>query len=127
MFDLGMQELVVIFVVALLVFGPKRLPELARTLGKSVAQLKRAMTDVKDEMDKEFDILEKPGRQLDVPAWKEETTGAPEKAEEPREEERQQPQASAEERQGAEEGSGSGGRREESPSSGEAEKDGEGI
>ncbi|NIR25464.1 MAG: twin-arginine translocase TatA/TatE family subunit, partial [Gammaproteobacteria bacterium] len=34
MFDLGIQELVVIFVVALLVFGPKRLPELARTMGK---------------------------------------------------------------------------------------------
>ncbi len=53
MFDLGIQELVVIFVVALLVFGPKRLPELARTMGKGVAELKKAMFDIRHEIDQE--------------------------------------------------------------------------
>ncbi len=53
MFDLGIQELIVIFVVALLVFGPKRLPELARTMGKGVAELKKAMFDIRREIDDE--------------------------------------------------------------------------
>lgn len=53
MFDLGFQELIVIFAVALLVFGPKRLPELGRTIGKGIHELKKAMHDVKSEVDKE--------------------------------------------------------------------------
>ncbi|MDA8169481.1 MAG: Sec-independent protein translocase protein TatB [Nitrospiraceae bacterium] len=53
MFDIGFQELIVIFVIALLVFGPKKLPELARTLGKGMAELKRAFTDAKLEIDRE--------------------------------------------------------------------------
>jgi TatA/E family protein of Tat protein translocase len=48
MFDLGMQELIVIFAVALLVFGPKKLPELSRTLGKGIRELKIALRGVKD-------------------------------------------------------------------------------
>lgn len=54
MFDLGIQELVVIFVVALLVFGPKRLPELARTMGKGVGQLRKAMFEIKSEVESEM-------------------------------------------------------------------------
>jgi Tat protein translocase TatB subunit len=53
MFDLGIQELVVIFVVAMIVFGPKRLPELARNMGKGVNQLKKAMFDIRREIDQE--------------------------------------------------------------------------
>lgn len=48
MFDLGTQELIVIFIVAFLVFGPKKLPELGRTLGKGIRDLKAAMRGVKE-------------------------------------------------------------------------------
>ena len=53
MFDLGFQELIVIFLVALVVFGPKRLPELGRTVGKGIGELKKAMLDMKAEVEKE--------------------------------------------------------------------------
>ncbi len=51
MFDLGAQELIVIFIVAFLVFGPKRLPELGRTLGKGMKELKSAMRNVKASLE----------------------------------------------------------------------------
>jgi Tat protein translocase TatB subunit len=49
MFGIGMPELVVIMVVALVVLGPKRLPDLARTLGKAMAEFRRQTTDLMDE------------------------------------------------------------------------------
>ncbi|MBZ0253957.1 MAG: Sec-independent protein translocase protein TatB, partial [Candidatus Methylomirabilis sp.] len=45
MFGMGFQEMVMILVVALIVIGPKRLPELARTLGKGLAEFRRATDD----------------------------------------------------------------------------------
>lgn len=51
MFDLGTQELIVIFIVAFLVFGPKKLPELGRTLGRGMRELKNAMRGVKDSLE----------------------------------------------------------------------------
>ncbi|MEK6672762.1 MAG: Sec-independent protein translocase protein TatB [Nitrospirota bacterium] len=59
MFDLGIQELIVIFIVALIVFGPKRLPELGRTIGKGMSELKRAMNGVRDQMQSEFESVNK--------------------------------------------------------------------
>ncbi len=55
-----MPELIVIFVVALLVFGPQRLPELARSLGKGVAELKKALQGVKEQIDTEMEEIKSP-------------------------------------------------------------------
>jgi TatA/E family protein of Tat protein translocase len=51
MLDLGTQELIVIFIVAFLVFGPKKMPELARTLGKGLKQLKTAMRGITESLE----------------------------------------------------------------------------
>lgn len=48
--NIGIPELIVIMIVALLVIGPKKLPDVAKALGKGLAEFKRAMEDVKDEM-----------------------------------------------------------------------------
>lgn len=47
MFGIGMTELLVILVVALIVFGPTRLPELARSLGRAMGEFRRASTDLR--------------------------------------------------------------------------------
>ena len=49
MFGIGMTELMVILVIGLLVLGPKRLPELARSLGRGLAEFRRATTDMRQE------------------------------------------------------------------------------
>jgi Tat protein translocase TatB subunit len=50
MFGIGTGELVIIFIVALIIIGPQKLPEIARTMGKAMGELKRATRDIQDEM-----------------------------------------------------------------------------
>ena len=52
MFGIGMPELLLILGLALIVLGPKKLPELAKTLGKGLAEFRRATEDLKDEFRK---------------------------------------------------------------------------
>ena len=54
----GPMEMVVIFVVALLVFGPKKLPELARTLGKGLAEFRRASAELRGSLEREMQNIE---------------------------------------------------------------------
>jgi len=63
MFGIGPTELVVILVVALLVLGPKRLPEIARALGKGIAEFRRATADVTSEIDNARIMLEQEARE----------------------------------------------------------------
>jgi len=60
MFNIGPAELIVIFLVALLVVGPKRLPQLGRTIGKSLREFRRASDDLKQHFDLGIDDDEFP-------------------------------------------------------------------
>jgi Tat protein translocase TatB subunit len=70
-----MQELIVIFVVALLVFGPKRLPELGRAIGKTIGQFRSVISDVKTEVDREIHMAEADIDLKELPAWKKKDEG----------------------------------------------------
>jgi TatA/E family protein of Tat protein translocase len=66
---LGFPEVVFILVLALLIFGPKRLPEVGRTIGKGVAQFRRATTDLKRTIESEIALEDDaPGRSGARPA-----------------------------------------------------------
>lgn len=65
--SLGMPELLIIGVVALIVFGPRKLPELGRSLGKSLQEFRRATNELKHTLDEEISIEErKDERKIDA-------------------------------------------------------------
>ncbi len=51
--SLGMQEIIVIFILALIVFGPRKLPEIGKSLGKSLSEFKKASNDLKQAWEEE--------------------------------------------------------------------------
>jgi TatA/E family protein of Tat protein translocase len=64
---IGVPEMIFIFVLALLIFGPKKLPELGRSLGKGIAEFRRASNELKSSLEREMNSLEQETR-LDEPA-----------------------------------------------------------
>lgn len=65
MFGIGVPELLVILVVALLVLGPQRLPEVAKALGKALAEFRRATSDLSEELGNAKVMLEEEVRQAE--------------------------------------------------------------
>src|SRR5689334_11022660 len=63
MFGLGMGELLVILVIALLFLGPKRLPDVASTLGKAIRSFRKATNDLTDQLEVD-DSVKQPLREL---------------------------------------------------------------
>ena len=55
---IGMQELIIIFVIALIVFGPRKLPQLGKSLGKSIAEFKRASNELRSTLEQEIRVEE---------------------------------------------------------------------
>lgn len=52
--SIGVPELIIIFTIALIIFGPRKLPELGRSLGKSLAEFKRASNELRSTLDEEI-------------------------------------------------------------------------
>ena len=57
--SIGMPELIIIFVIALIIFGPRKLPELGRSLGKSLAEFKRASNELRSTLEEEIRVEER--------------------------------------------------------------------
>ena len=55
---IGMPELIIILTIALIIFGPRKLPELGRSLGKSLGEFKRASNELRNTLDEEIRIEE---------------------------------------------------------------------
>jgi TatA/E family protein of Tat protein translocase len=79
MLGYGMPQLIIILVIALIIFGPQKLPELARTLGKALADFKRAANDFKyaieDEARNQEDPTDMQNQEMQVDPQKEAAYG----------------------------------------------------
>ena len=76
--SIGGPELVLIFVVALLIFGPRKLPELGRAIGRGLAEFRKASTDLRQTLETEIACSEPPADR--APASSEPAAPGPVKA-----------------------------------------------
>ena len=61
---IGMGEIIVLFILALLIFGPKKLPELGKSFGKGMAEFKRASNELKTTFQREIDNIEQETKEV---------------------------------------------------------------
>jgi sec-independent protein translocase protein TatA len=61
---IGVQEMIAIFLVALVLFGPKKLPELGRTIAKAITEFRRASNDLKATFEREMQTLERENQSI---------------------------------------------------------------
>jgi sec-independent protein translocase protein TatA len=61
---IGVQEMFIIFLVALVLFGPKKLPELGRTLGRAITEFRRASNELKAQFESHLHELEREGQSI---------------------------------------------------------------
>lgn len=66
--SIGMQELIIIFVIALIIFGPRRLPDLGKSLGRSIAEFKRASNELRNTLEDEIRLDEQRQSKAATPA-----------------------------------------------------------
>ncbi len=65
--SIGMPELIIILVIALIIFGPRKLPELGKSLGRSLNEFKRASTDLQNTLEQEIKLEEQKEQQARTP------------------------------------------------------------
>ena len=65
--SIGFPEMIVIFLVALLVFGPKRLPDLGRSIGRGLSEFRRASNDLKGSIEREIETLDHEVSSANIP------------------------------------------------------------
>jgi TatA/E family protein of Tat protein translocase len=61
--SIGMPELIIILVIALIIFGPRKLPELGKSLGRSLNEFKRASADLQNTLEQEIKLEEQKDKQ----------------------------------------------------------------
>ncbi|HBY95499.1 MAG TPA: twin-arginine translocase subunit TatB, partial [Chloroflexi bacterium] len=63
-FNIGLGEMVVIFVIALIIFGPERLPEIGRQAGKMLREFRKMTSEVTTQVQRELELIEEPVREV---------------------------------------------------------------
>jgi TatA/E family protein of Tat protein translocase len=66
--SIGMPELVIILVIALIIFGPRKLPELGRSLGRSIGEFRRASNELRSTLEEEIRVEEQKNATTQKPA-----------------------------------------------------------
>jgi len=79
--SIGMPELIVIFVIALIIFGPRKLPELGKSLGRSISEFKRASNELRNTLEEEIRVDDQRQKSAAAPATAAPAAGAPGPAE----------------------------------------------